>query len=135
MTKIKVEEVVPQGEYIKRLIDEQGVDNLFAEQITYLDDRTVMKLVDLDTKDKISYTNDGRHFVLQNEIEIDEDTILKNIIVKFVDPYSLTTLIKHYNNISISHIINNTIGPTEIHYLDERLKTHLIWEDGEMVGV
>ena len=133
MTKIKVEEVVPQGEYIKRLIDEQGVDNLFAEQITYLDDRTVMKLVNLDTKDKISYTNDGKHFVLQNEIEIDEDTTLKNIIVKFVDPYSLTTLIKHYNNISISHIVNNTIGPTEIHYLDERLKTHLIWEDGEMV--
>ena len=133
MTKIKVEEVIPQGEYIKRLIDEQGVDNLFAEQITYLDDRTVMKLVNLDTKDKISYTNDGRHFILQNEIEIDEDTILKNIIVKFVDPYSLTTFIKHYNNISISHIVNNTIGPKEIHYLDERLQTHLIWKDGEMV--
>lgn len=133
MTKIKVEEVISQGEYIKRLIDEQGVDNLFAEQMTYLNDKTVIKLVDLDTKDKISYTNDGRHFVLQNEIEIDEDTILKNIIVKFVDPYSLTTLIKHYNNISISHIANNTIGPKEIHYLDERLKTHLIWKDGEMV--
>lgn len=133
MTKIKVEEVIPQGEYIKRLIDEQGVDNLFAEQITYLDDRTVMKLVNLDTKDKISYTNDGRHFILQNEIEIDEDTILKNIIVKFVDPYSLITFIKHYNNISISHIVNNTIGPKEIHYLDERLQTHLIWKDGEMV--
>lgn len=133
MTKIKVEEVISQGEYLKRLIDEQGVDNLFAEQITYLDDRTVMKLVNLDTKDKIFYTNDGKHFVIQNEIEIDEDTTLKNIIVKFVDPYSLTTLIKHYNNISISHIVNNTIGPKEIHYLDERLQTHLIWEDGEMV--
>lgn len=133
MTKIKVEEVISQGEYLKRLIDEQGVDNLFAEQITYLDDRTVMKLVNLDTKDKIFYTNDGKHFVIQNEIEIDEDTTLKNIIVKFVDPYSLTTLIKHYNNISISHIVNNTIGPKEIHYLDERLQTYLIWEDGEMV--
>ena len=133
MTKIKVEEIIPQGEYIKRLIDEQGVDNLFAEQITYLDDRTVMKLVNLDTKDKIDYTNDGKHFVLQSEIEIDEDTKLKNIIVKFVDPYSLTTFIKHYNNISISHIVNNTIGPKEIHYLDERLQTHLIWEYGEMV--
>ena len=133
MTKIKVEEIIPQGEYIKRLIDEQGVDNLFAEQITYLDDRTVMKLVNLDTKDKIDYTNDGKHFVLQSEIEIDEDTKLKNIIVKFVDPYSLTTFIKHYNNISISHIVNNTIGPKEIHYLDERLQTHLIWKDGEMV--
>lgn len=133
MTKIKVEEIIPQGEYIKRLIDEQGVDNLFAEQITYLDDRTVMKLVNLDTKDKIDYTNDGKHFVLQSEIEIDEDTKLKNIIVKFVDSYSLTTFIKHYNNISISHIVNNTIGPKEIHYLDERLQTHLIWKDGEMV--
>lgn len=133
MTKIKVEEIIPQGEYIKRLIDEQGVDNLFAEQITYLDDRTVMKLVNLDTKDKIDYTNDGKHFVLQSEIEIDEDTKLKNIIVKFVDPYSLTTFIKHYNNISISHIVNNTIRPKEIHYLDERLQTHLIWKDGEMV--
>lgn len=133
MTKIKIEEVIPQGKYIKRLVDEQGVDNLFAEQLTYLDDRTVMKLVNLETKDKISYTNDGKHFVLQNEIEIDEDTTLKNIIVKFVDPYSLTTLIKHYNNISISHIVNNTIGPKEIHYLDERLQTHLIWKDGEMV--
>lgn len=133
MTKIKVEEVISQGEYLKRLIDEQGVDNLFAEQITYLDDRTVMKLVNLDTKDKISYTNDGKHFVLQDEIEIDEDTILKNIIVKFVDPFSFATLIKHYSGVSISHIANNTIGPKEIHYLDERLQTHLIWKDGEMV--
>ncbi|WEU70176.1 endonuclease [Staphylococcus phage vB_SepS_BE22] len=56
-----------------------------------------MKLVNLDTKDKISYTNDGKHFVLQDEIEIDEDTILKNIIVKFVDPFSFATLIKHYS--------------------------------------
>lgn len=133
MTKIKVEEIISQGEYLKRLIDEQGVDNLFAEQITYLDDRTVMKLVNLDTKDKISYTNDGKHFVLQDEIEIDEDTILKNIIVKFVDPFSFATLIKHYSGVSISHIANNTIGPKEIHYLDERLQTHLIWKDGEMV--
>ena len=52
MTKIKIEEVISQGEYIKRLIDEQGVNNLFAEQITYLDDRAVMKLVNLDTKIK-----------------------------------------------------------------------------------
>lgn len=133
MTKIKVEEIVPQGEYIKRLIDEQGVDNLFAEQMTYLNDRTVMKLVDLETKDKISYTNDGKHFVVQNEIEIDENTRLKNIIVRYFEPYSSSTLIKHYSGVSISHIVNNTIGPKEIHYLDERLQTHLIWEDGEMV--
>ena len=133
MTKIKVEEVVSQGEYIKRLIGQQGVDNLFIEQITYLDDRAVMKLSNLETKDKIFFTNDGQNFVIQDEIEIDEDTILKNIIVKFVDPYSLTTFIKHYSNISISHIVNNTIGPKEIHYLDERLQTHLIWKDGEMV--
>ncbi|QLF86656.1 hypothetical protein BESEP2_00082 [Staphylococcus phage vB_SepS_BE02] len=133
MTKIKVEEIITHGEYIKRLIDEQGVDNLFAEQITYLDDISVMKLVNLETKDKISFTIDGRHFIIQDEIEIDEDTILKNIIVKFVEPFSFATLIKHYSGVSISHIVNNTIGPKEIHYLDERLQTHLIWEDGEMV--
>ena len=134
MTKIKVEEVVPQGEYIKRLIDEQGVDNLFAEQITYLDDRTVMKLVNLDTKDKIDYTNDGKHFVLQSEIEIDEDTKLKNIIVKYFEPYSSSTLISHYTNVSISHLVNETpLEIKEVYYLDDAINTQLIWEYGEMV--
>jgi|GEM_PF-5171379 hypothetical protein len=134
MTKIKVEEIVPQGEYIKRLIDEQGVDNLFAEQMTYLNDRTVMKLVDLETKNKISYTNDGKHFVVQNEIEIDENTRLKNIIVRYFEPYSSSTLISHYIKTSISYLVNETpLEIKEIHYLDERLQTHLIWEDGEMV--
>lgn len=136
MTKIKVEEVVPQGEYIKRLIDEQGVDNLFAEQITYLDDRTVIKLVNLDTKDKISYTNDGKHFVLQNEIEINENTKLKNIIVKYFEPYSSSTLISHYTNVSISHLVNETpLEIEEVYYLDDAINTQLIWEYGEMVGV
>lgn len=136
MTKIKIEEVISQGEYIKRLIDEQGVNNLFTEQITYLDDRAVMKLVNLDTKDKISYTNDGKHFVLQNEIEIDEDTILKNIIVKYNKPYSSSTLISHYTNVSISHLVNETpLEIEEIYYLDDAINTQLIWEYGEMVGV
>ena len=127
MTKIKIEEVIPQGEYIKRLIDEQGVDNLFAEQITYLDDRTVMKLVNLDTKDKISYTNDGKHFILQNEIEIDEDTILKNIIVRYFKPYSSSTMINYYSNTSISYLLYETpLEIKEIYYLDDAMNTQLI---------
>ena len=134
MTKIKVEEVISQGEYIKRLIDQQGVNNLFAEQITYLDDRAVMKLANLETKDKISFTHDGDEFIIQNEIKIDENTILENIIVKYFKPYSSTTLIKHYSDTSISHIIDSVFTAVkEIHYLDERLQTHLIWKDGEMV--
>ena len=129
MTKIKIEEVISQGEYIKRLIDEQGVNNLFAEQITYLDDRAVMKLVNLDTKDKISYTNDGKHFVLQNEIEIDEDTILKNIIVRYFKPYSSSTMINYYSNTSISYLLYETpLEIKEIYYLDDAMNTHLIWE-------
>lgn len=134
MTKIKIEEVISQGEYIKRLIDEQGVNNLFAEQITYLDDRAVMKLVNLDTKDKISYTNDGKHFVLQNEIEIDEDTILKNIIVRYFKPYSSSTMINYYSNTSISYLLYETpLEIKEIYYLDDAMNTHLIWEYGEMI--
>lgn len=69
MTKIKVEEVISQGEYHKRLIDEQGVDNLFAEQITYLDDRTVMKLVNLDTKDKKYYELLSENMVLKTQLD------------------------------------------------------------------
>lgn len=136
MTKIKVEEIVPQGEYIKRLIDEQGVNNLFAEQMTYLNDRTVMKLVNLETKDDISYTNDGKHFVVQNDIEIDEDTILKNIIVRYFEPYSSSTLISHYTHTSISHLVNETpLEIEEIYYLDDAMNTQLIWGYGEIVGV
>lgn len=134
MTKIKVEEVVPQGKYIKRLIDEQGVDNPFVEQITFLTDESILKIADFETKDNVTYTNDGKHLVVQKEIEIDEDTKLKNIIVKYFEPYSSNTLISHYIKTSISYLVNETpLEIKEIHYLDERLQTHLIWKDGEMV--
>ena len=134
MTKIKVEEVISQGEYIKRLIDEQGVDNLFATQVTYLDDRTVIKLDELETKDYLSFTHDGDKFVIKNEIEIDEDTILKNIIVRYFKPYSLSTMINYYSNTSISYLLYETpLEIKEIYYLDDAMNTHLIWEYREMV--
>lgn len=136
MTKIKVEEIVPQGEYIKRLIDEQGVKNLFVEQITFLADESILKTVDFETKDNVTYTNDGKHLVVRKEIEIDEDTILKNIIVRYFEPYSSSTLISHYTNTSISYLVNETpLEIEEVYYLDDTINTQLIWEYGEMVGV
>lgn len=133
MTKIKVEEIVPQGEYIKRLIDEQGVENLFVEQITFLNDKSILKTVDFETKDNVTYTNDGKHLAVQKEIEIDEYTILKNIIVKYDKPYNSTELIKHYSNIRLSNIVNKGLKIEEIYYLDDAMNTQLIWEYGEMV--
>lgn len=136
MTKIKVEEVISQGEYIKRLIDEQGVENPFIEQITFLTDESILKTTDFETKDNVTYTNNGKYLVVQREIEIDEDTILKNIIVKYGKPYSSSTLISHYTNVSISHLVNETpLEIEEIYYLDDAINTQLIWEYGEMVSV
>lgn len=136
MTKIKVEEVISQGEYIKRLIDEQGVENPFIEQITFLTDESILKTTDFETKDNVTYTNNGKYLVVQREIEIDEDAILKNIIVKYDKPYSSSTLISHYTNVSISHLVNETpLEIEEIYYLDDAINTQLIWEYGEMVGV
>lgn len=137
MMKIKVEEVISQGEYIKRLIDQQGVNNLFAEQITYLDDRAVMKLANLETKDKISFTHDGDEFIIQKEIEIDEDTEFSNILVKAVmlceEPFERVI---HFLYTSVSELLKNVrsnVSVKEIYCLDENFKTHLLWKDGEMV--
>lgn len=138
MTKIRVEEVIPQGEYIKRLIDEQGVDNLFVEQLTYLDDTTIMKLANLETKDDISFTNDGDKFIVQNEVEIDENVELRNILIKNYNKSDLVPFEKvdHYVDISISELlkrIDRNIVINEIYLLDRNFNTHLIWKDGEMV--
>lgn len=133
MTKIKVEEVISQGEYIKRLIDEQGVENLFVEQITFLTDESILKTIDFETKDNVTYTNDGKHLVVQKEIEIDENTVLKNIIVRYDKPYNSTALIKHYSNIRISNIVNKGLKIEEIYHLDDAMNTQLIWEYGEMI--
>lgn len=126
MTKIKVEEIIPQGEYIKRLIDEQGVENLFVEQITFLTDKSILKTVDFETKDNVTYTNDGKHLVVQKEIEIDEYTILKNIIVRYDKPHNSTELIKHYSNIRLSNIVNKGLKIEEIYYLDDAMNTQLM---------
>lgn len=138
MTKIKVEEVISQGEYLKRLIDEQGIDNPFVEQITFLTDESILKIADFETKDNVTYTNDGKYLVVQKEIEIDEDTELYNIIVKSVDESYAAPLEKvyHYVNISVSELlkrVDRNINIEEIYCLDRNFKTHLIWEDGEMV--
>lgn len=138
MTKIRVEEVIPQGEYIKRLIDQQGVNNLFATQVTYLDDKTVIKLDELETKDSVSFTHDGDEFIIQKDIYISEEIKLENVLVKLYDKLDLTSIekVKHYTDVSISDLlkkVHEKIVIKEIHYLDERLKTHLIWKDGEMV--
>lgn len=140
MTKIKVEEVVTQGEYLKRLIDEQEIESPFVEQITFLTDESILKIADFETKDNVTYTNDGKYLVIQKEIEIDEDTKLHNILVKNVDvSYSIPfKKVNHYVSISISELlkrVDRNIIIEEIYCLDRNFKTHLIWKDGEMVGV
>lgn len=137
MTKIKVEEVVSQGEYIKRLIDEQGVENPFIEQITFLTDESILKTTDFETKDNVTYTNDGKYLVIQKEIEIDEDTEFSNILVKAVmlceEPFERVI---HFLYTSVSELLKNirsNVSVKEIYCLDENFKTHLLWKDGEMV--
>lgn len=140
MTKIKVEEVISQGEYLKRLIDKQeGQKTFFIEQITYLTNEsmstsnTYLKIADFETKDNIT-SNNGKDLIIQKEIEIDENTILENIIVKYFNPYSSTIAINYYNNTNISFLVN--VAPLkvkEVYYLDDTMNTQLIWKDGEMV--
>lgn len=140
MTKIKIEEVISQGEYLKRLIDKQeGQKTFFIEQITYLTDtststsNTYLKIADFETKDNTT-SNNGKDLIIQKEIEIDEDTILENMIVKYFNPYSSTTAINYYTNTSISFLVNETpIKIKEAYYLDDTMNTQLIWKNGEMV--
>lgn len=137
MTKIKVEEVVSQGEYIKRLIDEQGAENPFIAQIISSTDKSSLSIVNFNTKDSINYTTDGNNLVIQKELEIDEDTEFSNILVKAVmlceEPFERVI---HFLYTSVSELLKNVrsnVSVKEIYCLDENFKTHLLWKDGEMV--
>ncbi|AHG24010.1 hypothetical protein SEP9_089 [Staphylococcus phage vB_SepS_SEP9] len=134
MTKIKVEEVISHGEYLKKLIDEQGAENFFVEQIAYSNDKSFLKIVNFETKDNVTYADNGEDLIIQKEIEINEHTILENIIVKHFNPYSSTTMIDYYKNVNISHLVNETpLKIKEVYYLDDAMNTQLIWKNGEMV--
>lgn len=137
MTTIKVEEVISQGEYIKRLIDEQGVENPFIAQIISSTDKSSLSIVNFNTKDSINYTTDGNNLVIQKELEIDEDTEFSNILVKAVmlceEPFERVI---HFLYTSVSELLKNVrsnVSVKEIYCLDENFKTHLLWKDGEMV--
>lgn len=94
---------------------------------------TYLKIADFETKDNIT-SNNGKDLIIQKEIEIDENTILENIIVKYFNPYSSTIAINYYNNTNISFLVN--VAPLkvkEVYYLDDTMNTQLIWKDGEMV--
>lgn len=94
---------------------------------------TYLKIADFETKDNIT-SNNGKDLIIQKEIEIDEDTILENMIVKYFNPYSSTTAINYYTNTSISFFVNETpIKIKEAYYLDDTMNTQLIWKNGEMV--
>lgn len=67
MTKIKVEEVISHGEYLKKLIDEQGAENFFVEQIAYSNDKSFLKIVNFETKDNVTYTDNGEDLIIRGE--------------------------------------------------------------------